>query len=144
MNGDLVQCVLNNCKKGKIFLGRSAIEDRKLRISRSGLTCFANFRLTGTYICSLCSQFSQVGSKLHMSRNFQVNEGEKDEGHENDVFKTSLIGTLIIRSDSDVFPCFQIESNMNLLLSTSFIHIFWSVCLLGCLRIEYENTYATS
>ena len=78
MNGDLVQCVLNNCKK----LGKSAIEDRKLRISRSGLTCFANFRLTGTYICSLCSQFSQVGSKLHMSRNFQVNEGEKDEGRE--------------------------------------------------------------
>ena len=62
----------------------------------------------------------------------------------NDVFKISLIGTLIIRSDSDVFPCFQIESNMNLLLSTSFVHIFWSVCLLGCLRIEYENTYATS
>ena len=79
-----------------------------------------------------------------MSRNFQVNEGEKDEGRENDVFKISLIGTLIIRSDSDVFPCFQIESNMNLLLSTSFVHIFWSVCLLGCLRIEYENTYATS
>ena len=49
----------------------------KLWISSFGLTCFVNSRLTGTYVCSFSSQFSQVVSKLHILRNFQVSEWEK-------------------------------------------------------------------
>ena len=40
----------------------------------------------GTY----CPQFSGVGSTLHTLRNFQVSEGEKTNGLENDVFKTCI------------------------------------------------------
>ena len=46
---------------------------------------------------------------------------KKNEGREKDVFKTYLIGTFIRRSDWDVFPCFQFEPNMNVLLWTSFV-----------------------
>ena len=41
---------------------------------------------TGTY----CSQFSGADSTLHTLRNFQVSEGEKNEGLENDVFKGTV------------------------------------------------------
>ena len=79
---------------------------------------------TGTYICSFSSRFSQVGSTLHILRNFQVREGrKKNEGREKDVLKTSLIGTFIRNSNSDVFPFFQIEPNMNVFLWTSFVRI---------------------
>ena len=104
----IVNGVLNNCKKGKIFLSKYAIY-RKFQISSFGLTCFAKPRLASTYLCSFCSQ---------------VSEGEKNEGREKDVFKTYLIGTFIRRSDWDVFPCFQIESNMNVLLRTSLVRKF--------------------
>ena len=100
--------MLNNCKKGKSFLSKYAIY-RKFQISSFGLTCFAKPRLASTYLCSFCSQ---------------VSEGEKNEGREKDVFKTYLIGTFIRRSDWDVFPCFQIEPNMNVLLWTSFVRTF--------------------
>ena len=76
MNGDLVQRVLNNSKKGKIFLGKYAIYERTFRISSFGLTCFANSRLTGTYIYWYFACF-------------QVSEGEKkNQESDNDVFKT--------------------------------------------------------
>ena len=116
VNEDIVECMLNNCKKAKIFLDKYAIYDRKLRISSFGLTCFVNSRLTGTWVCSFCSHFSQVGSTFHTSRNFQVSEEEKKEGLENEVFKASLIGTFIRRSNSDVFPRFQIVPSMKVLL----------------------------
>ena len=49
---------------------------------------------------------------------------KKNEGREKDVFKTYLIATFIRRSNWDVFPCFQIEPNMNVLLWTSFVRTF--------------------
>ena len=85
----------------KLFLDKYAIYDRKLRISSFGLTFFDSSRLAGTYICSFYPQ---------------VSEGEKNDGRENDIFKTYLIGTFIRCSDSDVFPCFQIKPNRNVLL----------------------------
>ena len=98
--------MLNNCKKGKSFLSKYAIY-RKFQISSFGLTCFAKPRLA--YLCSFCSKW--------------VRE-KKNEGREKDVFKTYLIGTFIRRSDWDVFPCFQFEPNMNVLLWTCFVRTF--------------------
>ena len=100
----IVNGVLNNCRKGRIFLGKHAIYDRKFQVSSFGLTCFAKPRLTSTYLCSFCSQVS--------------------ERRENDVFKTYLMGMFRRRSDWDVFPCFQIELNKNVLLWMSFEHTF--------------------
>ena len=54
----VVNGVLNNCKKGKIFLSKYAIY-RKFQISSFGLTCFAKPRLASTYLCSFCSQVSK-------------------------------------------------------------------------------------
>ena len=71
----------------------------KFQIISFGLTCFTKPRLP--YLCNVCSQ---------------VSAGEKNEGREKDLFKTYLIGTFIRRSDWDVFPCFQFEPNMNVLL----------------------------
>ena len=111
--------MLNNCKKGKSFLSKYAIY-RKFQISSSGLTCFAKPRLA--YLCSFCSQ---------------VSEGEKNEGREKDVFKTYLIGTFIRRSDWDVFPCFQFEPNMNVLLWTSFVRTFLVRVSTGIAGFDY-------
>ena len=47
----------------KLFLGKYAIYDRKLRISSFGLTFFDNSRLAGTYICSFCPQVSEGEKK---------------------------------------------------------------------------------
>ena len=49
---------------------------------------------------------------------------KKNEGREKYVFKTYLIETFIRRSDWDVFPCFQFEPNMDVLLWTSFVRTF--------------------
>ena len=54
----------------------------------------------------------------------QVSEGAKNEERENDILKTYLIETFVRRSDWYVFPCFQIESNMNVLLWTSLVRKF--------------------
>ena len=71
---------------------------------------------TGTY----CSQFSGGGSTLHTSRNFQVSEGEKNEGLENDVFKT-----YIKRSFQDVFRYFPAEPFKDVRIWTSFERFFF-------------------
>ena len=45
-----------------------------------------------------------------------MSELGKNEGHDNDVLKTSLNGTFTRGSDSDVFLCFQIEPNVRTFL----------------------------
>ena len=77
--------MLNNCKKGKIFLGKHAIYDWKL------------WKL----VLIVLNFLELVAHTLHTLRNFQVSEGEKNEGLENNVFKT-----YVRRSIQDVHKTF--------------------------------------
>ena len=59
----IVNGLLNNCKKRKIFRGKYAIYNWKFQISSFGLTRFAKPRLASIYLCSFCSQVSEGEKK---------------------------------------------------------------------------------
>ena len=99
---------------------------------------FAISRLTGTYICSFCSQFFFKLVAHYMYYEISILVREKNAERENDVFKTFLIGSFIRRSDQ----CFRV-SNLNQIWTSFYERLlyvhFWPVCLLQrCFRLTLK------